>query len=89
MLKKFRDMLSSGSGDGALKSPPYAIRAGDLDKNFSLCYPEPTDGNNTPYTIDRTSDGGWKLRGTQIFDVCENGQPQKYRFFAEKLATPQ
>jgi len=89
MLKKFRDMLSGGSGDGAVKSPPYAIRASDLDKNFALCYPQPTDGNNTPYTIDRSSDGGWKLRGTQIFDVCENGQPQKYQFFAEKLATPE
>jgi hypothetical protein len=45
------------------------------------------DGNNAPYTIDRPSDGGWKLRGAKIFDVCENGKPVKYRVFAERLVT--
>lgn len=86
MLKKFRDMLSGGSGDGAVKSPPFAIRASDLDDNFGLCYPLPVEGDNSPYIIERPSDEGFRLKGTRVFDVCENGRPVKYRFFAEKLA---
>lgn len=85
MLKKFRDMLAGGSGDHAVKRPPYAIKASDLDHNFGLCYPLPTDGNNAPYTIERLSDGGFRFRGQRIFDVCENGVPVQYRFFAERL----
>jgi hypothetical protein len=85
MLKKFRDMLGGGSGDDAVKRPPYAIKASDLDHNFGLCYPLPTDGNNAPYTIERLSDGGFRFRGQRIFDVCENGVPVQYRFFAERL----
>ena len=86
MLKKFRDMLSAGSGDEAIKQPPFVISASDLDKNFGLCYPLPTEGNNAPYVIERPSDVGYRLRGKMIFDVCENGKPVKYRFFAERLA---
>lgn len=85
MLKKFRDMLSGGSGDGAAKSPPYAIRAGDLDQNFELCHPLPLDGNNSAYTIDRSVQGGFRLRGQRVFDVCENGRAVQYLFFAERL----
>jgi hypothetical protein len=87
MLVKFKDQLSAESGNGAVNKPPFTIKASHLDKNFQLCYPQPTAGNNTPYTIDRSSEGGWKLRGTRVFDVCENGQPTKYRVFAEKMAT--
>ena len=86
MLKQFKDMVSKGSGDDAVNGPPYAIRASDLDKNFELCYPLPVDGNNAGYTIDRSADGGYKLRGQRIFDVCENGKAVKYRLFAERLA---
>jgi hypothetical protein len=86
MLKKFKDMLSAGSGEDATKSPPYALKASDLDKNFELCHPLPVDGNNAGYTIDRSATGGWRLKGQRIFDVCENGQAVKYRFFAERLA---
>lgn len=88
MLRKFREMLTGGSGDGAVKLPPYTLKAGDLDHNFRLCYPLPTDGNNAPYTIERASDEGFRLRGQRVFDVCENGKPQKYRFFAEKMEEP-
>lgn len=87
MLRKFRDMLTPASGDGALQQPPFALRAKDLDKNFELCYPLPTDGPNTPYIIERPSDGGWRLKPTQVFDVCENGQPVKYVFFAQRAPT--
>jgi hypothetical protein len=85
MLKKFREMLAGGSGEDATKKPPYVIKAGDLDKNFELCHPLPVDGNNAAYTIDRSVEGGYRLRGQRIFDVCENGQPAQYRFFAERL----
>lgn len=85
MLKKFREMLAGGSGDDATKKPPYTIKASDLDKNFELCHPLPVDGNNAGYTIDRSVEGGYRLRGQRIFDVCENGRPAQYRFFAERL----
>lgn len=85
MLKKFREMLAGGSGDDAVKRPPYVIKASDLDKNFELCYPLPVDGNNAGYTIDRSVEGGYRFRGQRIFDVCENGQAAQYRFFAERL----
>jgi hypothetical protein len=85
MLKKFRDMLMAGSGSGALKSPPFVIKASDLDKNFGLCYPLPQEGNNAAYVVERPSDDGFRLKGTRVFDVCENGKPVKYLFFAERL----
>ena len=85
MLKKFSEMLAAGSGGGNLNQPPYAIKAGDLDKNFELCHPLPVDGNNAAYTIDRSVDGGFRLRGQRIFDVCENGKAVQYLFFAELL----
>jgi hypothetical protein len=85
MLKKFRDMVAGGSGDNAVKQPPYVIKAGDLDKNFELCHPLPVDGNNAAYTIDRSVAGGFRLRGQRIFDVCENGKAVQYLFFAELL----
>lgn len=84
MLKKFRDMLSGQS----LQEPPFALKAADLDKNFGLCYPMEMGGDNAPYTIERSGDEGYKLRGTKPFDVCENGQPVRYLFFAEIMPTP-
>lgn len=85
MLKKFREMLGGGAGDDAVKRPPYTIKASDLDGNFELCHPLPVDGNNAGYTIDRSVEGGYRLRGQRVFDVCENGIPVQYRFFAERL----
>jgi hypothetical protein len=82
MLVNFSSQLAGGSGGGALSQPPYALRAGDLDKNFAMCYPIPLDGNNRAYTIERPSDTGYYLKGGKVFDVCENGQPVRYRFFA-------
>jgi hypothetical protein len=82
MLVKFREQLAASTGDGALTQPPYALRARDLDKNFGLCYPIPFDGGGGAYSIERPSDGGYYLKGTKVFDVCENGQPVRYRFFA-------
>lgn len=85
MLRKFRDQVG-GAGGGSAEAPPFVIRASDLDKNFGLCYPLPVEGNNAPYSIERPSEDGFRLVGKKIFDVCENGQPVKYRFFAERLS---
>jgi len=85
MLCKFREQVSSVSQSGAANVPPFVIRASDLDKNFALCYPLPQEGNNTAYSVVRSSDEGWRLVGNKIFNVCEDGKPAKYRFFAEKL----
>lgn len=80
MLKKFTEQLSGSD----TKQPPYALRASDLDANFKMCYPRPLDGNNRPYRVDWGGDEGWMLHGEALFDVCENGKPVKYRFFAQK-----
>lgn len=87
MLHKFRDNVSGGSGEGALKQPPYVIRASDLDKNFAQCYPIPQDGGGGAYSIRRPTDEGYTLEGAALFDVCENGRPVKYRFFAAREPT--
>ena len=85
MLLKFRDQISAGSGGGATQGPPFAIRASDLDKNFGLCYPLAVGGNNAAYTIERPSQDGFRFVGNKIFDVCENGKPVKFAFFASRL----
>lgn len=83
MLTQFGKMLSGTD----TKDPPFALRASDLDNNFGLCYPRPVDGNNHPYRVDYGGKKeGWTLVGTKIFDVCENGQPVRYQFFAKKIA---
>lgn len=82
-LVKFKEQLS-GEDE---KSPPYALRASDLDKNFALLQLKKPDGNNSPYEILRPSSEGFTLQGARIFDVCENGQPVKYRVFASRVAT--
>lgn len=65
-------------------SAPNAISAGALDKNFRACLPLESTGNNMPYIV-VADDSGWTLEGTFIFDVCENGQPRPYRFFAQRV----
>lgn len=85
MLHKFKSDLSGGTGNDATSRPPYTIRARDLDKNFAQCYPVPQDGDGgAPYIIRRVSDEGYSLEGASVFDVCENGKPVKYRFFAAR-----
>lgn len=81
-LELFSDDLGGGGKDP--NKPPSVISAGKLDRNFQRCLPVKMDGNNVAYKADYT-DGGWKLIGSTTFDVCENGQPVKYRFFAEKV----
>jgi hypothetical protein len=83
MLVKFAQQVLAG---GSKNAPPHVIRASDLDKNFGLCFPVNIDGNNAPYTvIHASSDQGYTLKGNRVFDVCENGKPVKYLFFAERL----
>lgn len=78
-LERFIDDL--GSNDPQRAS---SISAGKLDRNFQRCLPMKMDGNNAAYKVDLT-DGGWRLLGGTLFDVCENGKPAQYRFFAEKV----
>jgi hypothetical protein len=85
MLTKFSSQLAAKTGSNSLSSPPFAIRASDLDKNFALCFPVPLDGNNAPYMVVRVGNEGFKLAGNKVFDVCENGKPVKFSFFAERL----
>lgn len=80
-LHLFKSQLS---GDDE-KKPPYTIRAKDLDDNFAKCFPQTLDGNNHPYRVVRSASDNWRLEGTKVFDVCENGRPVRYRLFAEKL----
>jgi hypothetical protein len=84
MLRKFGEQVAI-NGSGAANTPPFVIRASDLDKNFGLCYPMPQEGNNTAFSVVRSSDDGWRLVGNALLDVCENGTPVRYRVFAEKV----
>lgn len=85
MLHEFKRQLSPSKDIG---SPPYVIRASDLDKNFRICSMIETSGPANPYRIVRPAgpDGPYKLVGQKTFDVCENGKAAKYVFFAS-LAT--
>lgn len=80
MLTKFSEQLSGNN----LSGPPYVIKASDLDGNFKMLSPRSLDGNNSPYRLDWGGENGWVLHGRIVFDVCENGKPVKYRFFAQK-----
>ena len=73
-------------GDPKSGGPPYQIRGADLDANFKKASPTSDTGNDTSYRVNE-SKSGWRLVGTKVFDVCENGQPAKYRFFAQREAT--
>lgn len=64
--------------------PPNAISGGSLDKNFRACLPVESTGNNEPYKV-VADESGWRLEANLIFDVCENGQPRRYRFFAQRI----
>lgn len=86
MLRSFGQMLNAGGGQGAVKLPPYVLRASDLDHNFSVVHLKPADGNNSPYIIKRDDDG-YTLEGTRVFPVCENGKAVSYRFFASLVAS--
>jgi hypothetical protein len=73
-------------GDPKAGGPPYQIRGADLDTNFKKASPVSDTGDDTSYRINE-SKGGWRLVGTKVFDVCENGRAVKYRFFAQREAT--
>lgn len=80
-LEKFSDDLQGGNDPN---SPPSVISAGKLDRNFARCSPVPQDGDAAPYKVDKTDDG-WKILPAVEFDVCENGEPVKYKFLAERV----
>jgi hypothetical protein len=41
-------------------------------------------GSNQPYKV-KADGNGWLLEGMAVFDVCENGQPRQFRFFAQRV----
>jgi hypothetical protein len=84
ILHKFADDARKSS-DKPL-APPNAISAKALDGNFTACSPLKATGPNRPYIVRQTKDG-WELDPTVDFLICENGQPRRYRFFAQKVAT--
>jgi hypothetical protein len=81
-IHKFAEDARKTSRDPS--QPPNAISTGALDKNFRACLPVESTGNNEPYKV-IADDAGWRLEGALVFDVCENGQPRRYRFFAQKV----
>lgn len=86
MLHEFKNQLSASQDTG---SPPYVIRASDLDKNFKICSVIETSGPDNAYRVVRPAgpDGPYQLVGQKTFDVCENGKPVKYVFFANRVAS--
>jgi hypothetical protein len=66
------------------KQAPNSISGKAMDKNFRACLPTETTGNNQPYKV-KADNGGWQLEPTLEFDICENGQPRRYRFMAQRI----
>jgi hypothetical protein len=65
-------------------APPNAISGTQLDGNFCACLPVQGTGSNQPYKV-KADGNGWLLEGMAVFDVCENGQPRQFRFFAQRV----
>ena len=83
MLHEFKNDLSGND----TAAPPFVIRASNLDKNFQIVSIMESSGNNSPYRVVRPAggDGPYKLEPQKVFDVCENGKPVKYAFFASRV----
>ena len=83
-LHSFERDLTNKPGDGS-SAPPRSIRAKDLDGNFKKVTLLPDTSETPAYTVEYTADGTkLKLEGKE-FDVCENGQPAKYKIPATKV----
>jgi len=80
-LHSFSDDAKKSSDDP--NKPPNVLDCRALDENFRACQPMTVTGNNFPYQTILSKDG-WRLEGSFVFDVCENGSPTQYRFFAER-----
>jgi hypothetical protein len=79
MLHEFKSQLSGSE----IEAPPYVI----LDKNFKICSIMDNAGPDDPYRVDRPGgpDTPYRLVPQKAFDVCENGKPVKYLFFAQRM----
>jgi hypothetical protein len=80
-LYKFKDQVDKRGKD--YTKPPYRIPADKMDENFAKVAPADTDGEPPAYKIDST-DEGWVLVPQAAFDVCENGQPARWLFCAQR-----
>ena len=86
-LHKFERDLKNRPGPGS-NAPPVSIRAKDLDENYKKVTAVVTTNNEAGYVPDY--DPKYTKDGTELrfwgyeFDVCENGQPVKYRLLGQK-----
>ena len=86
-LHKFKDDLKNRPGPGS-NAPPVSIRAKDLDENYKKVTAVVHTNNAAGYVPDYVPK--YKKDGTELrfwgyeFDVCENGQPEKYRLLGQK-----
>ena len=86
-LHKFRDDLKNRTAPGS-NAPPVSIRAKDLDENYkkvTAVVPTNNEAGYVPdYDLKYTKDGTELRFWGYEFDVCENGQPVKYRLLGQK-----
>ena len=80
-LHKFSEDAMKTSTDPS--EPPNVISAKSLDGNFAMCAPLQTTGANQPYVVIQ-EESGWRLEPTMEFQICENGELRRYRFFAQR-----
>lgn len=83
-LHLFVEDLKKKPGRGDY-GPPRTIRAADLDENYKKVTLLESNEQPKAYTVEYTKEGTRITLGTQEFDVCENGQPVKYRMVATKV----
>lgn len=85
-LHKFERDLANRPTKGS-NAPPVSIRAKDLDGNYKkVTVIRPTNNvASLPDYEPRYKKDGTELRfAAADFDVCENGQPVKYRLLGQK-----
>jgi hypothetical protein len=80
-LYKFQEQVGKRGTD--YTKPPYRIPADKMDENFAKLSPAEVDGEPPPYQITSTEEG-WILQPQAAFDVCENGQPVRWLFCAQR-----
>jgi len=85
-LYKFKEDVGKRGTD--YTKPPYRIPADKMDENFAKLTPADVEGDPPPYKID-DDDEGWTLVPQAPFDVCENGQPVRWLFVAQREDDPQ
>jgi hypothetical protein len=81
-LHKFTEDAQKQSDNPA--EPPNSISAKSLDMNFAMCAPMQSTGANQPYIVIQ-EESGWRLEPALEFQICENGELRRFRFFAQRV----